>query len=1680
MLKRFNQASPIIQGSLILIGCLVSSFCSKPVLAQLKPDRTLGAESSVVRENVQVKGALGELIEGGATRNINLFHSFSDFNVGDLQRVYFANPTGINNILTRVTGGNASNIFGILGVDGSANLYLLNPNGIVFGKNSHLDIAGSFTATTANSVVFNDFNFSATNPESPPLLKVSVPLGLQYLTSQPAGIINAGQLAVGNGQNLSLVAGTLVNTGQILAPEGHVIIATIPSREVNSNSLFNLLKSAGSADNFGVIVTDTGEVRLRDSSYKVEMGDIVIAGEKELPSIQGKTATLVAANNLILNSAGLYTSEDLNLLAFDTVRVRDNITNAFNAEAGGNLYIQGNQGIDILALNHPHTPFQSGGNLSLVSDGIISGDAHFASGGRFSILNLLGKPGNFVSLYDPIISSQKDVIIGDYIGTSLKIESMGSIATGNIIISGADTSLTPNTDSDISILRSSPSLILRAGVEHLENPPTPSTASSSPVQIPFPIIISSTPVYNNDFQGNVGEEWSNTSTDITPVGERKFLGQFSGTSLVDLSINNLPDHQLATVFFDLFILKSWDGNKLSDGPDIWGLSVDGGIPLLITTFINVDPPYTSLVESQSYPDNYNPLSTNNVNNLPRTGAIENNSLGYKFSPFGERSIDSVYKLNFTFPHSDSSLGLHFLSILGGFTGIEDESWGLDNVAVAVHKAVTPTGETFPTITPPPPTFTTSGQQSAGSITTGNILTLGGPVIFSGKSDITLNGSINTLGGDVTLNSGGKISAIASQINSQLDNNNGGKITLKADGDILGGMNIRGGETRVESGGTINLSQSRISTASGNNGSAITLIANGNIFTGELESRGGDITLNSGGKINTIAGELKSFSINRGGDITLAANSDISVGQITSSGDKGGGNITFNTNGNFSVDGLFTIRSDAYQSGVGGNIAITANSVFLKNGTLILTGSERGGTGGNLNVTANFIDLSGFGIIPGGFFGNGQDVLVPTGMSTSTASSENAGTLTINTQRLTIRDGASGLGTITTGSGRGGDIIINASESVELIGIEGENLPPIGLLADTADINNRFGNNSLIDGDAGNIFIDTKRLFVRNGAIVSSSTFNSGHGGNLIISASELIKLSGTSSNDFSSGFYSQAFGTGNAGKVEINTPQLTIEGGATVTARTATVSDVNYPTTSIFQQEFGAVFSPKATGNAGDLLINTKELTVINGGEISAFTLGEGNAGTISLNVTNNTNLIGDNSRLSVATSSSGKPGNIILSTGHLNVSQGAEITATATSTATNSQEGGNISIYTPEMNLDGRVAIIAETQGVIPAGTINLQSPNGGQNLKINFSQGAEISASTSAQGTGGSIVLTAPEAIALLGQGTLKVESSGLGNAGNIKFATQNLTIADGVTVSASNSAQGTGGNIDIMAGNSFLLQQSNLLTETTGIGTAGNININTSQFTAQNAQISARSQGQGNSGNINTYVMGELLAKDSQIKTSALQSSGGAINITAGDIRFWGNSDMTTNVFSGVGGGGDISLTVGSILAFDDSDILAFARDGKGGNITLNTPAFFGSSYGLSPNDIDPATLDGNNRVDINASGAVNGLITLPDVSFIQNSLTKLPDNLINTENIIANSCIVRKSKKQGTFNITGSGGLPTRPGDASVSPFPTGEVRNIPSSPISNTTRDWKRGDPIVEPTGVYQLPSGELVLHRECS
>jgi adhesin HecA-like repeat protein len=238
-------------------------------------------------------------------------------------------------------------------------LFLLNPNGILFGPNARLDIDSSFLATTANAFTFaNGSEFSATNPQAPPLLMLNVAPGLQWGSGSGATITNRGNLSAG--QDLSLEASQLDLQGQLIA------------------------------------------------------------------------------------------GRDLDLTAKDTVKIRDTTVTPFLAQSSRDLTIHGNQAIDILALNHPSAALQSGKTLTLISDGPISGDAHFRSGDRLLLQTLTGTPGHFVSWFDPIIYATGDVAFGDYVGTALKVEAGGRIEGGNITIIGPDATI-PSTDPDVAI-----------------------------------------------------------------------------------------------------------------------------------------------------------------------------------------------------------------------------------------------------------------------------------------------------------------------------------------------------------------------------------------------------------------------------------------------------------------------------------------------------------------------------------------------------------------------------------------------------------------------------------------------------------------------------------------------------------------------------------------------------------------------------------------------------------------------------------------------------------------------------------------------------------------------------------------------------------------------------------------------------------------------------------------------------------------------------------------------------------------------------------------------------------------------------------------------------------------------------------------------------------------------------
>ena len=216
-------------------------------------------------------------------------------------------------------------------------------------------------------------------------------------------------------------------------------------------------------------------------------------------------------------------------------------------------------------------------------------------------------------------------------------------------------------------------------------------AFDGPVGSTFPEWSSSGYTYTGNKVGTIspGGGPQPAATVGTPNHKQRFLGEFGGPAIVtappydpnhfvrvdetvSLALTGLPVHSSITVDFDLYVLKSWDGNNPNYGPDRWALSVAGGPTLSDTTFSNnfkTDPYDLSL---QNYPV---------AGSLPQTGAVSNNTLGYSF--YG----DSIYHLSYTFAHQADILTLDFSSSMFEGKGTDDESWGLDNVRVSTDAPV---------------------------------------------------------------------------------------------------------------------------------------------------------------------------------------------------------------------------------------------------------------------------------------------------------------------------------------------------------------------------------------------------------------------------------------------------------------------------------------------------------------------------------------------------------------------------------------------------------------------------------------------------------------------------------------------------------------------------------------------------------------------------------------------------------------------------------------------------------------------------------------------------------------------------------------------------------------------------------------------------------------------------------
>lgn len=301
--------SPLWQGlqSLKLLA-IAGLLLSSPAQAQSNPITADNTSRSIVTSTDNLL-----TITGGTTVGNYLFHSFREFSVPTGSIAFFDQSLTVQTILARVTGNSISTIDGIIRANGTANLFLLNPQGIVFGANARLNLGGSFLATTANSIRFADGSeFGAINPQAPPLLTITVPLGLQFGMNPGRIVQQSPALAVQPGQTLALVGGNIALSG------GNLIT-------------FGGRAEIGSVQDAGFVTLTPTEGGLTLSYPGVTtFGDIQLSGGAEIntsgnPSgaiqIQGRSLQLQDDARILSVNLGIQTGGALTINATDAIEI---------------------------------------------------------------------------------------------------------------------------------------------------------------------------------------------------------------------------------------------------------------------------------------------------------------------------------------------------------------------------------------------------------------------------------------------------------------------------------------------------------------------------------------------------------------------------------------------------------------------------------------------------------------------------------------------------------------------------------------------------------------------------------------------------------------------------------------------------------------------------------------------------------------------------------------------------------------------------------------------------------------------------------------------------------------------------------------------------------------------------------------------------------------------------------------------------------------------------------------------------------------------------------------------------------------------------------------------------------------------------------------------------------------
>ncbi|CAH2571362.1 Mucin-21 [Planktothrix rubescens] len=1417
-LQPFAQIPVLFTPRVVLPSVLLVCLFPTSIVAQTIIPAQDGTGTQVIHQGNQFNINGGSLSGNGA----NLFHSFEKLGLSQGQIINFISNPKIQNILGRVTGGEASFVNGLIQVTGgNSNLFLINPAGIVFGENASLNIPASFTATTASSIGFGNQNWLQAIGENQWQTLVGTPRDFVFNSENPGSLVNFGNLTVSPGENITLLAGTVLNTGTISAPAGNITIASVTGENLvrlsqdghllnleltsdipQNNSTFTalslpeLLTGGNSVSASQVKVNEQGQVILTASGITVPTtpGTTILSGTIDVssPNQSGGNLQLtgdrIGLINSTLNASGL-TGGGTILIGGDYKGLGD-FPHAQKTFISPDSFINANaldtgNGGRVIIWSEDLT--QVYGNIQ-VRGGIQNGNGGFVETSSRGILDINTAPDISapVGLGGTWLLDPNNIDIVDDTGGNTNLN-QNPLPTGELLFNTSD----DNGRLSVFVLKSA----LSEGN----------------------VVVETGDVGTNSQDGNITFQ---TSLDFDGIGGERSLTLNAAGNII-LNGQTIRDS----------IPNDSDKLNLNFNADFENNN-NGAIYIKNATLDTKGGDFTA---------------TGRGNALFHSGVwIDNsqiNTLG------GNITLDGIAVNNQPFNHgillTNSSLNSGNGNVnLTGTSGLQTET----NIGVWL-------------------------EQSTINSEAGNISIIGNSQ-GSQSSNIGIllnnNSSVQTQTGNITLTGSSENGLNGFGVNLNQSNISTVDGTIKITGTPAGINNsvaVYISDSNIASTGTGNIDLNGNNNATGNNNDGISILNNslisstgtgnitlsgvsgqGNISEGIFIANGKIQTLNSDIKINGLGQGLTSsigIFIGDGGEIVSTGIGNINLDGLSSATGNsshgialfGGANITATATGNINLVGSSSQTPDSH------GILILDNPIIgVINGNLNLTGVSSSSLGGQGILLGNSLIQSS---------GTGSINLTGTGNSTG---SESNGIILINTAEINSLasgniniQGRSAAVANSQAVGIFGESKIQSNTGSILIdgvnnGENGENTNSV-IIGENTPITTTGSGSITISGNrdllinsvtntGGEINLQSSEGNINSSFGTLDSSSSVGSGGNIAIDAAGNIRVAGIN-----------ASGNTQGGSVSLTSAnnRVTVTNNINTSATTGQGNNITVSAPLQIAQPTITFNTAGSTGSGNIIFNNTingitpgSNSLILQAGNIS-FNNSVGNIIPLNgLNITGgNINSIAPmnlaNSGLTINASGNVNLANILTTdSGIINILATGNITTQNMTTA-----GGNITLESSN-NIDTTAGILNSLATATNGVSVNLKATNkintgtiitGGETINLTSTNGAintqaGILDSSSSDNNGGNQTLNASGTITLGNINTSTASNSSNSQAGTLNILSGNNTI--NLTGDINTSAtQGQGSNVNFNA--NVILPEPNITINTTGNNSAGNVTFN-----------------------------------------------------------------------------------------------------------------------------------------------------------------------------------------------------------------------------------------------------------------